>query len=141
MCSPSEVGERLKIERKRLGLSQDAFAKEGGIKRTSLYQYERGDRMPTLDFLFNCAATGLDISFVIFGKRNLRADSEIQLQESELARIFALVDIYARDSRDRLLAHEHQQELLSQLCKIASERAEESINWSDLKKIAQSFAA
>lgn len=141
MCSPSEVGERLKIERKRLGLSQDAFAKEGGVKRTSLYQYERGDRMPTLDFLFSCSAIGLDVSFVIFGKHNLRANSEIQLQESELARIFALVDIYARDSHDRLLAHEHQQELLSQLCKIASERSEEDIDWNDLKEAARKFAA
>ena len=138
---PSAIGERLKIERKRLGLSQDAFAKEGGIKRTTVYQYERGDRMPTLDFLFNCSSIGLDVPFVIFGERNLRANSEIQLKDSELARIFALVDIYARDSRDRLLAHEHQQELLSQLCKVASNRSEEDIDWGDLKKVAQSFAA
>ena len=137
---PSEVGERLKIERKRLGLSQDAFATEGGVQRTTVSQYERGDRLPTLDFLFKCSSIGLDVSFVIFRKRNLGNNSEIQLKESELARIFSLVDEHARDSRDRLLERQYRQELLSQLCKIASERVEVDIDWDGLKKVAQGFA-
>ena len=137
---PSEVGERLKIERKRLGLSQDAFAKEGGVQRTTVSQYERGDRLPTLDFLFNCSSVGLDVSFVVFCKRNLGNNSEIQLKESELDRIFALVDEYGRDSRGRLLEREHRQELLRQLCKTASERTEKDIDWLDLKDEARKFA-
>lgn len=131
---------RLKLERKRLGLSQDAFAEAGGIRRTALYLYERGDRMPTLEFLLNCTSIGLDFSHVIFGECNLRNNSEIQLSESELIRIFALVDVYARDSRSRLLAHEYQQQLLSQLCRIASDRSEEDIDWSDLEEEARKFA-
>ena len=51
------------------------------------------------------------------------------------------MDIHARDSHDRLSAHEHQQELLGQLCKVVSERTDGDIDWSDLKKVAQGFAA
>ncbi len=112
-----------------------------GIKQTTVSQYERGDRLPTLDFLFKCSSIGLDVSFVIFRKRNLGNNSEIQLEESELARIFSLVDEYAHDSRNRLLEREYRQELLSQLCKIASERTEEDIDWNGLKEVAAKFAA
>ena len=43
-----------------------------------------------------------------------------------------MVDIHARDSHDRLSAHEHQQELLGQLCKVVSERTDEDIDRRDL---------
>ena len=42
------------------------------------------------------------------------------------------MDIHARDSHDRLSAHEHQQELLGQLCKVVSERTDEDIDRRDL---------
>ena len=91
--------------------------------------------------MFKCSSIGLDVSFVIFRKRDLGNNFEIQLKESELARIFALVDEYARDSRDRLLEREYRQELLSQLCKIASERTEEDIDRNGLMDVAREFAA
>lgn len=139
--TPVEIGERLRTERRRLGLSQDAFAEAGGIRRTTLYQYERGDRRPSLDFLIKCITVGLDLSYMMFGQRDLRLGAEIKLEEAELARISALVDIYARDSRGRMLAHEHQQELLSQLCRIASDKSEEQVDWKELEEIARRFAA
>ncbi len=141
LWTPTEIGERLRTERRRLGLSQDAFAAAGGIRRTTLYQYERGDRRPSLDFLIKCTSVGLDLAYMMFGERDFRLGSEIQLEAAELARISALVDIYARDSRGRLLAHEHQQELLSQLCKIASNQSEEHVDWEEIEEVARSFAA
>jgi Helix-turn-helix domain len=41
-----EVGRRIALLRRRLGLSQVAFGRGAGISRTSLLEYERGDRVP-----------------------------------------------------------------------------------------------
>ena len=140
LWNPKSIGERLRVERRRLGLTQDAFARAGGIRRTALYQYEQGDRRPSLDFLLGCVSVGLDLSFIIFGERKLRPVSEIRLNEEEHARIFALVNTYARDSRGRALAPEHQQELLTQLCRNASDRSEEQVDWDELEATARRFA-
>lgn len=140
LWDPKTIGKRLRIERRRLGLTQEEFAQAGGIRRTALYQYEKGDRRPSLDFLLACVSVGLDLSFIIFGERRLRPVSEIRLSDQEHARIFALVNTYARDSRGRALAPEHQQELLSQLCRIASDQSEDQVDWDELEATARKFA-
>jgi transcriptional regulator with XRE-family HTH domain len=42
----SDVGRRIVLVRHRLGLSQTAFARQAGISRNSLVEYERGGRVP-----------------------------------------------------------------------------------------------
>ncbi len=121
-------------------MSQEAFAKAGGLRRTTLYQYEHGDRRPSLDYLLNWARVGLDLHFVMTGKRMIRPVSDIRLSEQELARIFSLVNTYARDSRGRALAVEHQQELLCQLCRVASHEAEQQVDWEEIENLAMRFA-
>lgn len=140
LWTPEIIGERLRTERRRLGMSQEAFAKAGGLRRTTLYQYEHGDRRPSLDYLLNWARVGLDLHFVMTGKRMIRPVSDIRLSEQELARIFSLVNTYARDSRGRALAVEHQQELLCQLCRVASHEAEQQVDWEEIENLAMRFA-
>jgi transcriptional regulator with XRE-family HTH domain len=41
-----EVGRRIALLRHRLGLSQVAFARQAGISRNALVEYERGSRVP-----------------------------------------------------------------------------------------------
>ncbi len=141
LWNPESIGERIKSERRRLGLSQDKFAEAGGIRRTTLYQYEHGDRRPSLDFLMKSTSVGLDLAYIIFGERNLRIAGAIHIEQEELNRILALVDQYARDSRGRALATEHRQELFKQLCSIANSRSEEDVDWSAIESTAQAFAA
>ena len=141
LWNPESIGERLKSERRRLGLSQDKFAEAGGIKRTTLYQYEHGDRRPSLDFLLQCTSAGLDLAYIIFGERNLRLGGSIHLEQSELDRILSLVDQYARDSRGRALATEHRQELFRQLCKMANSDTADTVDWNAIEGSARAFAA
>jgi transcriptional regulator with XRE-family HTH domain len=53
-----EVGRRIAMLRHRLGLSQVAFARQAGISRNALVEYERGRRVPKSANLEQIAKTG-----------------------------------------------------------------------------------
>lgn len=135
------IGRRLKSERLRLGLSQTTLAESGDIKRVTLYQYEKGERLPSLGFLLKSTTVGLDLGFVVFGNRHQRAGESIDLTQSELDRILALVDHYARDGKGRALAFEYRRELTQQLCAMVASRIEDSVDWPEIEDIAREFAA
>ncbi|MGC6371877.1 helix-turn-helix domain-containing protein [Pseudomonas sp. K2I15] len=71
------IGARLKAERVRLGYSQAALGKVGGVETNAQGRYENGVRFPRADYLALIAAAGIDVLFVITGKRskNDNADS------------------------------------------------------------------
>ncbi|GLS04963.1 hypothetical protein GCM10007860_21120 [Chitiniphilus shinanonensis] len=64
------IGERLKIERLRLGLSQEDFAARAGVVRRTQTNYETGERVPDAAFLATVARFGVDIHFVVLGERH-----------------------------------------------------------------------
>ena len=45
------IGERLKEERERIGLSQTEFAAKAGASKNSQYNYEKGERSPDAAYL------------------------------------------------------------------------------------------
>ena len=61
--------ERLKEERARLGLTQDAFAAAGGVQRRTQVNYERGERSPDCAYLEKIAGHGADIQYIVTGVR------------------------------------------------------------------------
>lgn len=69
MNSTSHYGERLREERKRLGLSQDAAATRASVSREMWGKYERGVGMPGGDVLTAIAQQGFDINYVLTGSR------------------------------------------------------------------------
>lgn len=83
------IGERLKIERKRVGLSQEAMAKSAGVHRQTQVNYERGDRRPPVDYLDAAAKVGIDTEFVITG---LRADEERVSLQAKSALLILLLE-------------------------------------------------
>jgi transcriptional regulator with XRE-family HTH domain len=64
------IGERLRSERTRLGLSQGDFSEKCGIHKNSLRLYEQGERSPTLVLLLVFQDVGVDISYVLTGRRS-----------------------------------------------------------------------
>lgn len=60
-------GERLKYERNRLGLSQEAFAAIGGVKKLAQISYEQGKTVPDINFIKAVSGIGVDAMYVIFG--------------------------------------------------------------------------
>lgn len=70
MKSPeSPVAERLRIERKRLGLSQDDLARACGCSRATIAAYEAGRTSPDLNYLADAASLGIDFQFILTGRR------------------------------------------------------------------------
>lgn len=68
------VGERLKIERKRLGLTQAAFGKKIGVGRIAVLRNELGDRCPDANYLLACQKIGVNVMYVLNGRTVARLD-------------------------------------------------------------------
>ncbi|MBP7242930.1 helix-turn-helix transcriptional regulator [Amaricoccus sp.] len=63
------IGTRLRSERRRLGLGQEAFGALGGVGRASQVGYEADRRAPGADYLAGIAAHGVDVLYVVTGRR------------------------------------------------------------------------
>jgi len=64
------IGARLKLERKRLGLSQTTIGMHGGVMKATQLNYENGNSYPDAAYLRKVAACGVDILYVVTGQRN-----------------------------------------------------------------------
>ena len=63
-----ELNERLRKVRNDMGLTQADFAELGGVKVLAQTNYERGMRVPSLEYLLKLKESGVDINFIIFGE-------------------------------------------------------------------------
>jgi transcriptional regulator with XRE-family HTH domain len=61
------IGDRLREERKRLGLSQTDFARLAGVHLNTQSRYEKGDREPDSSYLEALGKEGVDVNYVLFG--------------------------------------------------------------------------
>lgn len=61
--------KRLKEERKRLGLKGGQLAQIGGVSAVSQSCYETGKQLPGATYLAAIAAAGVDVQYVLTGRR------------------------------------------------------------------------
>ena len=64
------ISERLKEERKRLGLKGGQLAQIGGVSAVSQSCYETGKQLPGAAYLAAIAAAGVDVQYVLTGQRS-----------------------------------------------------------------------
>ena len=99
-------GARLKEERKRLKLSQEALAETGGVKRLAQQQYESENSVPNLRYLNAIGIAGVSLPYVLFGIRQ----SDTPLTHEQIDRIedraFTWVEEYAQTRPDGRLGAE-----------------------------------
>ncbi|WP_426110570.1 helix-turn-helix domain-containing protein [Pseudomonas sp. DSP3-2-2] len=91
---------RLRNERIRVGMPQYLFAAVGGVKPNAQVKYESGRRLPRGDYLAAIAVTGIDLLFILTGKRSVGLS---QLTGSERLFIAAYRDIEGADKQ--LMSH------------------------------------
>ncbi|MBA1228501.1 helix-turn-helix transcriptional regulator [Pseudomonas viridiflava] len=65
----NDFGARLKEERQALGLSQHRFAAIGGVEANAQGKYENGKRVPRSTYLVALGEMGVDVLYVLSGKR------------------------------------------------------------------------
>lgn len=68
MIKVQGIGDRLRTERERLGLSQGEFADLAAVARTTAFRYETGVHSPSLEFLEAIEAAGADVEFIVSGQ-------------------------------------------------------------------------
>lgn len=94
----SEFGKRLAAERKRLGLNVADMAERCGIKASSQYLYEKGDRSPNSAYL--------EAAFSLGVRPHALFDAcavHIPLDRDTLKDAFFRADAEGRDNTGRLL--------------------------------------
>ena len=89
-----EIGNRLREERERLGLSQPALADICGVTMRSQRNYEKGDRQPDASYLAAVSAAGADVLYILTGQRSGAVATAPVLKPEEAA----LLDNYRHSS-------------------------------------------
>lgn len=85
------IGDRLKEERVRLGLSQTDLGAIGGVGKTTQINYEKGERSPDAAYLSAAAAHGLDVLYVLTGKKTPGDTGLISAEEFDVLRFLRLM--------------------------------------------------
>jgi transcriptional regulator with XRE-family HTH domain len=86
----TDLCNRLREERKRLGLNQADFAALGGVKKDAQLNYESGARTPDAAYLAAVASAGVDVLYVLLGEAAVAA---ISSDEKELILGYRQLDI------------------------------------------------
>lgn len=66
----TKLGERLREERNRMALSQEAFGAIPGVTKQAQIKYEKGERHPDTRYLAAIAAAGADVLYILTGQRS-----------------------------------------------------------------------
>ncbi|MDY6991058.1 MAG: helix-turn-helix transcriptional regulator [Pseudomonadota bacterium] len=64
-----EIGTRLREERERLKIRQNDFSRFAGVTKQAQINYELNRRVPNANYLAKIAELGVDLEYVITGRR------------------------------------------------------------------------
>lgn len=90
------LGDRLKAERKRIGMSQAALANAVGTTPRTVIQWEKGVTSPSGEVLVNYFKLGMDLLYVLTGRRTPQPAQSLSAEDTEL-----LADYHAATQEDR----------------------------------------
>lgn len=61
---------RLREERERAGRSQMGFGEIAGVTKLSQLKYEKGERVPSVEYLYRLGLAGVDTGYLLWGVRS-----------------------------------------------------------------------
>ncbi len=64
-----DIGQRIRAERERIGLSQTELGAAGGVQKNAQHNYEGGKRAPDATYLAGIARVGCDVIYILTGER------------------------------------------------------------------------
>lgn len=76
------ISERLREERERLGKTQPEFGALAGVKKQAQLRYEKGERSPDAAYLSAAASSGVDVLYVLTGRREKQPMAQAQATAS-----------------------------------------------------------
>ncbi|WP_165009681.1 helix-turn-helix domain-containing protein [Neisseria yangbaofengii] len=84
MKNSSFSGNRLKEERKKLGLTQAQAAEKCGVSGRMWGDYERGISQPKTELFFRFEKAGIDVQYVMHGRHD--SSAQMPSEKAELNR-------------------------------------------------------
>jgi transcriptional regulator with XRE-family HTH domain len=97
----SNFGERLKEERERKGMTQDAFGAVGGVRKQAQLKYEKAERKPDVEYFEALSKIGVDVQYVVTGQRSGAALSQ---ELADLIRLYQSASIEVKAAAIRVLS-------------------------------------
>ncbi|MBD9530621.1 helix-turn-helix transcriptional regulator [Comamonas sp. CMM01] len=85
-------GERLRLERLRIGMQQVDLAEACEVSRKTLSVWEKGEQTPNAAVLAVMAGHGVDVLYVVTGQRAGEAESTLAPAERDLLQAWRLGD-------------------------------------------------
>lgn len=92
--------QRLREARLDMRLDQLAFADLGGVKKNSQVNYEAGRTPPTVEYLYRLADHGVDIGYILTGRRS---DSSLSFEQVLLTELFEKMSAREREAVMQLM--------------------------------------
>lgn len=93
-----QKGDRIRIERSRLGLSQSEFASLINKQKMAVFRYEKGERVMGQDDLEALNKAGVDVWYLLTGER-----SRPDLLSDEAKELLKLWDTVEPSQRETLM--------------------------------------
>lgn len=97
------IGDRLREERERLGLSQAVFGELGGVKANAQGNYEKGERFPDAAYLQAVFERGVDVLYVVTGIRMPMPADSISAEEADLLKKYRTLPAADRAGATRVV--------------------------------------
>lgn len=97
------IGERLKEERVRLGLSQTDLGAIGSVGKTTQINYEKGERSPDASYLSAAASRGVDVLYVLTGQKTPADPGALNAEELDVLRFLRAMPAEDRRSVVRMV--------------------------------------
>lgn len=96
------IGERLKEERVRLGLTQPAIAELTSVSKNTQINYEKDFRSPDATYLAAIAGLGADVLYIVTGQRTPQAEGALSVREQKVLYTFRELSEEDQKSLQRL---------------------------------------
>jgi transcriptional regulator with XRE-family HTH domain len=100
----STLGNRLREEREKLRITQEAFGKFADVSRGAQGRYESDERSPDAEYLARIAALGVDVLYVVTGQRAAPAATSLTAEEATLVEHYRAAAADVRAAASTLIA-------------------------------------
>ena len=141
LIDPKILGRRLREERERLGLMQKEVAEAAGVRRITVYQYEKGDRRASLDFLLAVETLGICREYVLTGQRPDPKTRPRWIDADLAVELFGLVEEYGVDEKGRVLRREYREDLFKLLVSMSTNLDRTAVSRPAIDRVLRDFAA
>ncbi|EKD27663.1 MAG: phage PBSX transcriptional regulator [uncultured bacterium] len=98
-----KIGNQIKTIRNNVKQTQNEFAKNIGVSKSTLSGYENNLSNPSIKILLKIAETyGLTVDYILTGKNNLDDDNSCRITDKHLLFLTEKIDHLPKTNKDKI---------------------------------------